>query len=182
MQKYILVLMTSVSILTCGAIPASAQQTPGGPGMQQRPDQPPAAQQRPEREGRWEDRRGQRRDADDDDDWDDDDRYDRRTMGYGPRWRNDQGWGRGRGGTDRGMGPGMMGPGMMGAGGMRSGSMGRMLFALMDADGDGTVSLEEFKAAHERIFKSMDADKDGRLTLEEMRTFMQGAGRPAPRQ
>ncbi len=83
---------------------------------------------------------------------------------------------------DQGMSPGMMSPGMMGGGGMRSGSMARMLFALMDADGDGTVSLEEFKAAHERIFKSMDADKDGRLTLEEMRTFMQGAGRPAPRQ
>jgi hypothetical protein len=137
------------------------------------------AQQRQEREGRWDDRRGQRRDADDDDDWDDD-RYDRRTMGYGPRWRNYQGWG--RGGMDQGMSPGMMSPGMMGGGGMRSGSMARMLFALMDADGDGTVSLEEFKAAHERIFKSMDADKDGRLTLEEMRTFMQGAGRPAPRQ
>jgi hypothetical protein len=36
--------------------------------------------------------------------------------------------------------------------------------------------------APERLFKAMDADKDGRLTMEEMRTFMQGAGRPAPRQ
>ena len=169
MQKHILALMTSVSLLTFGAVAANAQQAAGGQTMQ-RPDQPPMAQQRQEREGRWEDRRGQRRDADDDDDWDDD-RYDRRTMGYGPRWRNDQGWGRGG-----------MSPGMMGATGMGSRNMGRMLFALMDADGDGFVSLEEFKAAHERIFKSMDADKDGRLTLEEMRTFMQGAGRPAPRQ
>jgi hypothetical protein len=44
----------------------------------------------------------------------------------------------------------------------------------MDADGDGTVSLQEFKAAHERLFKAMDADKDGRLTME-------GAGAPLQR-
>jgi EF hand len=114
----------------------------------------------------------QRRYVEDDDEWDDDYRYGHRTMGYGPGWRQYQGWGRGR--MDRG--------GMMGGGSMGSRQMGRMLFALMDADGDGTVSLDEFKAAHERIFKAMDADKDGRLTLEEMRAFMQGAGRPVSRQ
>jgi hypothetical protein len=32
-----------------------------------------------------------------------------------------------------------------------------MMFALMDADGDGTISLQEFQAAHERIFKAMDS-------------------------
>jgi hypothetical protein len=52
---------------------------------------------------------------------------------------------------------------------MVPGSMGhsmmmRMLFAMMDSDGDGTVSLQEFQAAHERIFKAMDANKDGHLT------------------
>ena len=57
----------------------------------------------------------------------------------------------------------------------------RMIFGLMDADGDGTVSLEEFKAAHERIFKAMDADRNGQLTLDEMLTFMRGARRPAAR-
>jgi hypothetical protein len=36
-----------------------------------------------------------------------------------------------------------------------------LIFALMDRGADGTVSLEEFQAAHERIFKAMDADKDG---------------------
>jgi Ca2+-binding EF-hand superfamily protein len=49
----------------------------------------------------------------------------------------------------------------------------------MDADGDGTVSLQEFQAAHERIFKAMDTDKDGTLTLEEFQAFMHGGGQPA---
>jgi len=78
------------------------------------------------------------------------------------------------------MGPGgMMGRGMMG-GGMMMGPpiMMRMIFALMDADGDGTISLQEFQAAHERIFKAMDSNKDGRLTPEEMQAFMQGIRRP----
>jgi Ca2+-binding EF-hand superfamily protein len=52
----------------------------------------------------------------------------------------------------------------------------RMILALMDTDGDGTVSLSEFQSAHERIFKALDANKDGRLTLEEVQTFFQGQG------
>ena len=90
------------------------------------------------------------------------------------------------------MGPGtmgMMGRGMMGGGMMGSamGPMGpvmmmRIIFSLMDGDGDGTISLPEFQAAHERIFKAMDANKDGRLTLEEMQAFMHGTARSIPRQ
>jgi len=68
------------------------------------------------------------------------------------------------------MGRGMMGGGMMGP----PPFMMRMMFALMDADGDGTVSLQEFQAAHERIFKAMDSKKDGKLTLEEMQAFIHG--------
>jgi hypothetical protein len=66
---------------------------------------------------------------------------------------------------DRGSGSGVMGPAMM-----------RMMLTLMDTDGDGTVSLSEFQAAHERMFKAMDADKDGRLTLREVQAFFQGQG------
>jgi len=60
--------------------------------------------------------------------------------------------------------------------------MMRMLFILVDTDGDGTISLQEFQAAHERIFKAMDANKDGRLTLEEIQAFMQGTRRSVPQQ
>jgi len=52
----------------------------------------------------------------------------------------------------------------------------------MDSDGDGTISLQEFQAAHEQIFKAMDANKDGRLTLEEIQAFIQGTRRSVPRQ
>ena len=87
------------------------------------------------------------------------------------------------------MGPGgMMGRGMMAQEGMMGrGTMGppvmmRIIFSLMDSDGDGTISLQEFQAAHERIFKGMDANKDGRLTPEEMQAFMQGTRRAVPGQ
>jgi hypothetical protein len=84
------------------------------------------------------------------------------------------------------MGGGMMGPGMMGGmmgpgrGHWRQGRdiagpmMMRMIFSLMDADGDGKLTLQEFQAAHERIFKAMDTDHDGTVTLEEMQAFIRG--------
>jgi uncharacterized protein YhfF len=43
---------------------------------------------------------------------------------------------------------------------------------IMYSDGDGTVSLQEFQAAHERIFKAMG----------EIQAFMHGTRRSAPRQ
>ena len=73
------------------------------------------------------------------------------------------------------MGRGMMGP-------MGPVMMMRIIFSLMDSDGDGTISLAECQAAHARIFKALDANRDSRLTLEEMQAFMQGTPRPVPRQ
>jgi Ca2+-binding EF-hand superfamily protein len=83
--------------------------------------------------------------------------------------------------------PGQEGSGMMGRGGMMAGGMIgqdmmmgpppvmlRMMFALIDTDSDGTISLQVFQAAHERIFKAMDTNKDGKLTLEEMQAFIHG--------
>ena len=56
----------------------------------------------------------------------------------------------------------------------------RIIFALMDRDGDGTVSLEEFQAAHASIFKAMDADKDGTVSIDEMRDFFHAARKAGP--
>jgi Ca2+-binding EF-hand superfamily protein len=82
----------------------------------------------------------------------------------------------------------MMGCGMMGRGGMTGGGMMargaavRFIFALMDSDGDGTASLQEFQAAHEKIFKAIDTDKDGTITLKETRAFMRGPGKLTPKE
>ena len=53
----------------------------------------------------------------------------------------------------------------------------RTIFALMDSDGDGTVSLQEWQAAQEKVFRAMDPDKDGTITFEEMMNFFRGRAR-----
>jgi hypothetical protein len=162
MQKHVLILTTSASILACSAIAGSTQQFPDVPTMQQPPQN---LQQQLDRQ--LEGTPIQRRAVDDieDDGW--------MGWGYGPGWRHFQDWDRS---------PRMMGRGGMGRGNMASGMMMRMLFTLMDSDGDGTVSLQEFQAAHERIFKAMDGNKDDRLTLEEIQSFVQGSRRSVPQQ
>ena len=84
-----------------------------------------------------------------------------------------------------GMGRGTMGGmhhGMMEHRAMMNPIAMRMIFALMDSDGDGTISLEEWQAAHAKIFKAMDADKDGTVSFEEMMNFFRGTARSAPHQ
>ena len=164
MHKHALVLTTCACLLGCGSMTAGAQEVPRTPTAPQLPQQLERQLQREQIL-----RRGGE---------DDSDQEGGRMMDWRPR----RDWDRGA------MGPGMMGrgglmgPGNMGPASMGSGVMMRMLFGLMDADGNGTVSLQEFQSAHERIFKAMDVNKDGQLTLEEIQGFMQGPRRSVPRQ
>jgi hypothetical protein len=49
----------------------------------------------------------------------------------------------------------------------------KVVFALVDTDGDGALSFEEITAVHRRIFNTVDASKDGKVSPEELQTFMQ---------
>ncbi|UHC17292.1 EF-hand domain-containing protein [Methylobacterium currus] len=73
---------------------------------------------------------------------------------------------------------GMMGRGMMGhmMHGMNRGMMDgglrmRMMFAIVDTDGDGALSFDEVTAIHRRIFNAVDTNKDGKVTPDELRKF-----------
>jgi hypothetical protein len=161
MRRQLLALATGTTVLLLGGAPAGAQQGPGGPMMQQEQQQ----QQRPQmmQEGQ----RGPRGARDESESDDDGYRRGRMGRGDGPGRMHGHGWGfregrmrDWRGGRGAMMGPGMMGPGMM-----------RMMIILMDVDGDGSLSLQEAQAGHERIFRAIDANKDGRVTFEEMQSF-----------
>ena len=147
MFKPFFIPIAAVLVLAGGVAAVNAQQPP----LQSAPDGDRQIQQ------------GQRAPADrfyrDDES---DDRDDWRSPGNTSRERS---WRRQPGGATGTMAFEMMGPGMGGSG------MVRMMMILMDSDGDGAVSLQEFQAGHERMFKAMDVDKDGRLTLEEVQIF-----------
>lgn len=67
-----------------------------------------------------------------------------------------------------------MGPGRGMGGGMGHGAMMQVVFAMMDADGNGSLSLQEVQDAHARIFAHMDANDDGEVTKAEIRAFFRG--------
>ena len=146
MRKHVLVLTTAAAILGYDAIAASAQ----APGAQTpSTQQSPTPQVTPSGSMQQQDQTQLQRRAQIEQD--------------GDQFRYHRGM----------MGGGMMGRGMMGYG--RGSPMAmRIIFSLMDANGDGKLSLEEFQAAHERIFKAMDADHDGTVTFEEMQAFIRG--------
>ena len=148
MRKHVLVLTTAAAILGYGAIAASAQ----APGAQTpSTQQSPTPQVTPSGSMQQQDQTQLQRRAQIEQD--------------GDQFRYHRGM----------MGGAMMGHGMMGQGYGRGSPVAmRIIFSLMDANGDGKLSLEEFQAAHERIFKAMDADHDGTVTFEEMQAFIRG--------
>ena len=143
MRNHVLVLTTSAAILACG-VAASAQApgaqspatqqsptiqpTPGGPMMQQQ-DQTIRERLREQLQERAQ--RGEEEDSDQDGY-----RYRGGMMGGGMMGRGIMGRGYGYHDSDRGvMRPGMWGPPMM----------MRMIFSLMDADGDGNSHCRSFR-------------------------------------
>jgi hypothetical protein len=56
-------------------------------------------------------------------------------------------------------------------GGAMHPGMIRFLMILLDADGDGALSLQELQPVLERLFRAMDSDGDGLLTLGEIHAF-----------
>ena len=55
--------------------------------------------------------------------------------------------------------------------GMR-GHMMKIMFAIVDLDGGGTLSFEEVTVVHKRIFDRIDANKDRKVSPEELQRFM----------
>jgi Ca2+-binding EF-hand superfamily protein len=57
---------------------------------------------------------------------------------------------------------------------MMHGARMRMMFAIVDADGDGALSQTEVQDFVERIFSAVDEDGDDSIHREEIRSFFHG--------
>jgi hypothetical protein len=71
-------------------------------------------------------------------------------------------------------GHGGMGARMMHGAGMR------MMFAIVDADGDGVLSQNEVQDFVGRIFNAVDDNGDANIDMEEIQSFFHGAADEAP--
>ncbi|MER9658647.1 EF-hand domain-containing protein [Mesorhizobium sp. M0159] len=77
------------------------------------------------------------------------------------------------------MGPPERGWEMGGRGDIARGMHGarmRMMFAIVDADGDGAVSQSEVQDFVGRIFNAVDENGDGSVDMQEIRSFFHGGG------
>jgi Ca2+-binding EF-hand superfamily protein len=52
----------------------------------------------------------------------------------------------------------------------------RLMFAIMDADGDGALSQGEVQDVIGRIFDAIDENGDGNIDMEEIQSFSHGDG------
>ena len=54
---------------------------------------------------------------------------------------------------------------------MMHGTRMRLIFAIVDADGDGALSLTEVQDFHGRIFTAIDQNRDGKVEMAEIEAF-----------
>ena len=158
MNKSLLTLTAAAFLLATTMGTAQAQSTDGDDTMQQGQGMMQQGMQRGQRMMQQGMQRGQRmmqqgRDGES--------RYGKQRGRYSDMRR----YHRGRQGMGYGSGMG---------GGMGHGAMMQVVFAMMDADGNGSLSLQEVQDAHARIFAHMDADGDGEVTKAEIRAFFRG--------
>ena len=59
---------------------------------------------------------------------------------------------------------------------MMHGAGMRMMFAIVDADGDGALSLAEIQDFHGRIFKAVDENGNGKVEMTEIEMFFHSDG------
>jgi hypothetical protein len=104
-------------------------------------------------------------------------RWERRPEQRGPaRWGHDNRWGRSGPNPHGHMMRGIYG----GMGGMHGARM-KIMFAVVDANGDGVLALEEVQDFHGRIFNAVDQNGDGGVDMGEIESFFHGSDyKPGP--
>lgn len=73
--------------------------------------------------------------------------------------------------------------GMMRGGpfGLRHGAHLRVMFAIVDANGDSMLSLQEVQDFHGRVFRAVDENGDGYVGMDEVQSFWRGRSDDNPR-